>query len=149
MAMANIDLFDEYTAKIFAALYDAFPRKIVLDARILCGHEGTDDFGQVVNPEGRPSAQFEVAMATIDWLRETGYIRADDSKAFGATGAVLTASGLMVLKATPESLRPTAESIGEKLIRNVREGSLGAARETAKAAISAGVGLAMGAIGKS
>lgn len=136
--MSNIELFDEYTARILAELYEAFPRKTFLDARSICGHQNIDEFGQVLDPEGKPSAHFEVAFATIDWLAETGYIRATDIRQFGARDAVLTAQGLLVLKASPESLTPT-EAIGDKITRLVKAGSMGLAKEAAKAAISTGV----------
>ena len=142
MWMANIDLFDEYTAAIFTKLFEAFPRKISIDAREICGHGTCDEFGSVLNPEGKPSAQFEVALATIEWLRETGFIRVSSMHGFGAMGAVLTASALLVLKSTPESIK-VSESWGERLVRFTREGSFGLAKETAKAVIGVAAGLAM------
>lgn len=140
--MSNIELFDEYTARILAQLYEAFPRKAHLDARALCGHDTIDEFGQVMNDAGRPSAHFEVALATIDWLQETGYVRVRQMFQYGADGAVLTAQGLLVLKASPESLN-ASEAIGDKISRNVKAGAIGAAKEAAKAAITAGVSLMM------
>lgn len=142
MWMANIDLFDEYTAAIFAKLFEAFPRKIAIDAREICGHEKCDDFGNVLNPEGNPSKQFEVALATIEWLRETGFIRVSSMHGQGAMGVVLTASALLVLKSTPESIK-VSESWGERLVGFTRQGSFGLAKETAKAIIGASVGLVM------
>lgn len=140
MRMANIDLFDEFTARALAVLYESFPRKCVLDARQLAGHLATDDYGGVLDDEGRPSLRFEIAKATIEWLTDTGYIRANGVTPWGLREAVLTPAGLVVLKASPESLKAT-ETIGERIARFTREGSIELAREAAKAAISAGVGM--------
>jgi len=142
--MTNIELFDEYTAKAFAALYEAFPRKIYLDARDLCGVHTVDDFGSVRGANGAPSPHFDVAMATIDWLVETGYLRSRAMDQYGARDAVLTAQGLLVLKASPESLQPK-EGVGDRITRFVREGSLALAKDATRAAI--GVGVAMMAKG--
>ena len=140
MSMANIDLFDEFTAGVLAQLYEAFPRKVWLDARVLAGESGSDDFGRVLDPAGNPSARFEIARATIEWLIDTGYLRAAELVQHGAREAVLTPAALLVLKATPASLKASV-STGERLVRLLREGSLALAKETAKAAIASGVGI--------
>lgn len=132
--MSNIELFDEYTARILAQLYEAFPRKSLLDARSVCGHESADEFGRVLDDDGKPSAHFDVALATIDWLTETGYIRAESRRQWGFCGAVLTAQGLLVLKAVPDSIQPL-EAVGDRMTRLVKAGSIGAAKEAAKAAM--------------
>ena len=137
--MANIELFDEYTARTFASLYESFPRKKVIDAREICGHSETDEFGSVLNRAGERSKHFEVAMATIEWLIETGYIRAAEMDQYGARDAVLTSQGLMVLKASPDSLKPV-EGIGDRIARLVHNGSIDAAKEAANAAIALGIG---------
>lgn len=138
--MQNIDLFDEYVAGALAALYESFPVKRFVDARELCGHSDINDFGAIIDPCGNPSKAFDVARATIDWLVETGYIRAGVRHQWGYADAVLTAAGLEVLKASPESLK-AKETLGEKLVRFTKDGSIGLAREAAKAAISTGIGM--------
>jgi hypothetical protein len=140
MAMQNIDLFDEYVAAALASLYESFPIKRFLDARALCGHADIDDYGAIVDDSGRPSKAFEVARATIEWLVETGYVRAGQRHPWGYSDSVLTAAGLEVLKASPESLK-AKETLGEKLVRFSREGSVGLAKEAAKAAITTGIGM--------
>lgn len=143
MTMANIDLFDEFTARALAELYEAFPRKTWLDARVLAGDSDVNEFGQVIDGHGQPSARFEIARATIEWLIDTGYIRAAEMDRYGAQQAVLTPAALLVLKAVPGSLKGH-EAPGEKLVRLLREGSIALAKETAKAAISSGVGIMTG-----
>jgi len=61
----------------------------------------------------------------------------------GFDDAVLTPAGLAALNAKPESLS-SRESIGARIVRLVREGSMGFAKEAAKAAIGAGVGSIVG-----
>jgi hypothetical protein len=138
--MKNIDLFDEYVAVILAQLYEGFPVKRGIDARKISGHTEINDWGGVADEAGNPSRKFEIAYATIEWLVETGYIRAADRSQFGFSQAVLTASALEVLKASPDSLK-VKEAVGERIVRFVKEGSLGLAKEAAKAAISHGIGM--------
>lgn len=143
--MQNIDLFDQYTAQILAQLYAAFPVKQPLDARKLCGHSAMDEYGAVLDDQGARSKHFEVARATIEWLAETGYLRGGQMDKFGIDRAVLTALGLNVLKALPESLR-MGDSTGDRLVRLVREGSFDIAKDLVKSALSTGASMAIKAV---
>lgn len=143
--MKNIDLFDDYTARILAEAFEAFPVKRTIRATTLCGHGEIDGFGQVVDASGQPSKFFEIAHATLVWLLETGYLRGEIHP-YGLENAVLTTQGLAVLKAVPGSLEP-GEATGEKLARLVRQGSFDVARDVVKTAISAGARMALGGNG--
>ena len=143
--MKNIELFDHYAARILAELYEAFPVKRPLDARKLCGHSDVDEWGTILDERGERSKAFEVARGTIEWLSETGYLRGGDLGRYGLNGAVLTAMGLDVLKAKPESLRG-ADSMGDRLVRLVREGAFDLARDLVKSALASGAALAMRAV---
>lgn len=137
----NIDLFDEYVAIIFSQLYESFPVKNTLDVRKLSGHSETDEFGRLCAPDGRPSQESEIAYATIEWLRESGYIRTGDaSYPLAFYDCVLTTQGLEVLKAKPESIT-ARDTVGDKLSRFVREGSLELAKDVAKSALTIGLGV--------
>lgn len=138
--MRNVDLFNEYAARILARLYESFPVKTDLDAREITGHKDMDEFGSICAPDGRSSKEAEVAYATIEWLVDTGFVRADDRRPpLGFVRCVLTAEGLRLLQATPESVRIT-ETAGDKLSRLVREGAFELARETTKALLTLGAG---------
>lgn len=136
--MKNIDLFDEYAAAVFAALYERFPVKQSLDARQICGHMVVDDFGVVVDDAGRPSKAFDIALSTIEWLGDNGFVSFEKRQNFGFGNVVLTAKGLETLNAKPESLGGK-ESFGERILRLMREGSTEFAKEAGKAAIAHGV----------
>lgn len=142
MVMANIDLFDEFTAAAFAKLYEDFPRKTYLDARTISGDSVEDDFGQILDERGAPSKRFEIAKATIEWLIDTGYISSSAMHVWGARDAVLTPSALQVLSATPDSLTPTV-TLGEKIVRHVKSGSWELAKEAVKTAFKVGVEVAI------
>ena len=136
----NIELFDEYAARILSRLYERFPVKCPLDAREITGHTDTDEYGAIVAPDGRVSKEAGVAYATIEWLAETGYLRADDAHPpYGYGSCVLSARGLELLKATPQSVRVT-ETLGDKLVRLVAEGSMELAKDAVRAAIAIAVG---------
>ncbi|MFA7597221.1 MAG: hypothetical protein WCY92_12790 [Novosphingobium sp.] len=135
--MKNIELFNEYAAAIFATLYERFPVKQSLDAREICGHHTVDDFGGVVDDSGRPSRAFDIALSTVEWLGDNGFIALGDRHNFGFRDVVLTAKGLETLNARPDSLGGK-ESFGERILRLLREGSIEVAKETGKAAIAYG-----------
>lgn len=139
MAMCrNIDLFDQYAADVLGRLYESFPVKCQLDVRNITGHAETNEYGAICAPGGRPSKEAEIAYATIEWLVDTGYIRADHrSPGFSFQGCVLSPRGLEVLKSVPESVK-VKETIGDKLVRLLREGSIDLAKDAVRAAISAG-----------
>ena len=135
----NIELFDEYTARILSRLYERFPVKCALDVREITGHTDIDEYGAIVAPDGRKSKEAEIAYATIEWLAETGYLRADDANPpYGYRLCVLSARGLELLKATPQSVRMT-ETLGDKLVRLVAEGSMDLAKDAVRATIAVAV----------
>lgn len=138
--MQNIDLFNEYAAVILAQLYESFPVKDDLDVRKITGHADVDEFGAICGPGGRRSKEAETAFATIEWLLDSGYVRAEDRRyPYGFARCVLTAEGLRLLNAMPESVR-TKETAGDKLSRLVREGAVEFARDAAKALLTLGAG---------
>ena len=90
-------------------------------------------------PDGRASKETEIARTTIEWLDDTGYLRAENaSPPFGYRSCVLSARGLELLKATPQSLR-LRETLGDKLVRLVAEGSMDLAKDAVRAAVALAV----------
>jgi len=137
--MTNIDLFNSYTADVLSRLYAAFPVKVSLDVRVLSGHQEIDDYGAVITPDGHRSKEAEIAFATIEWLIESGYIRAGGKRPpLGFTDCVLTSSGLDILNAVPDGVR-SGETWGGRLARLVREGSVDLAKEAVTALIRSGL----------
>lgn len=138
--MRNIDVFNEFVAVILAQLYESFPVKEDLDVRTISGHTDENEFGIICAPDGRESKEAQVAYSTIEWLVDTGYIRADKPRPYRAfRGCVLTAEGLKLLHATPESVQ-VKETVGDKLVRLVREGTPELARDAVKALLTLGAG---------
>ena len=76
LPMPNIDRFDRYVAAILGQLYGEFPVKVDLDVRRLTGHTATNADGEICAPDGSVSEEAAVAYGTIEWLIETGYVRA-------------------------------------------------------------------------
>lgn len=138
MAVSNIERFDELTGRVLAALYAAFPMPVALVPEKFVGKAwGVDNFtGALVASE-----ETEFFTATVTWLAEAGYLRyqeADSVKVSGYTGVVLTAKGLELLKAIPDSL---GGSFGERL----REAAAAEGREGLRALVSQvlGTGVAL------
>lgn len=119
--MSNIDLFDEHAARIFAALYEAFPVRVSVAAADLLGFD--------VDPED-PVAEIPLSVqvyeATVQWLAEAGYIYLDGNATRGV--ATLTPKGLEVMKAVPETVRGHG-SLGDALVAAVRSGGAAAGKE--------------------
>lgn len=134
--MQNIDLFNGYVAQTFSRLYENFPVEAFVDARFLCGHDEVDDFGCVVDRSGRRSRPFEIALATLVWLSDSGYVTLHGSNGYGHT-ARLTEKGLVLLRSVPKSLS-ASEPFGDRLQRLVSEGSMELASSAIKALISTG-----------
>ena len=91
----NIDLFDEYTAKILAKLYESFPNPIDLDVFELAGYY-TDD------PTSLPPYHVlykkrECVIATIEYLIRNNDMMTDGKDDDTYQSCVLTAKGLTTL----------------------------------------------------
>lgn len=137
----NIELFDEYASRILADLYAAFPIEIGLDASKISGVTNFDEFGGPADTGEIPAKAFEVALGTIRWLQDSGYIRSrHELTRRGLTGAVLTANGLAVLKSVPKSVSPQT-TLGDRLIKIAQSGATEAAKEAVKAVLATGIAM--------
>ena len=139
--MQNIELFNEYVARILAQLYESFPVKEHLDVYKLTGLSAEDpDPREVMHaPDGSKLKEAQVAASTIDWLVETGYIRADTRcYPWEYLGCVLTAKGLKVLRAVPDSVK-TKETFGDHLVRLTKEGASEKVKDIIKMLFTLGV----------
>jgi len=112
---ANIELFNEYTAVIFATLYESFPIPTQLSASDILDRENAADLSDQYDQE-------RVCFATIRWLNEAGYIRYKSDNEMGFQNVVLTPKGLELLKAIPASLENSV-SIGDHLIALMKTGT--------------------------
>ncbi|MNI02298.1 hypothetical protein D3C73_551640 [compost metagenome] len=137
MAASNIELFDEFTGKIFARLYENFPIPINLNSKDFFPPtiwEGGD-----ASADGR-SQQVKFFYATTEWLAAAGYTSSPDKRNSYARDVVLTAKGLEVLKGTPSSLN-AGPSIGEQLVEAAKEEGKDTLKSLVKEALSLGVKL--------
>lgn len=120
MTASNIKQFDELTGQVLGVLYESFPVPCVLLLKDLTpdGISFDEHIGFDV-----PNEKGEFLLASIEWLAESGYLRFKDKlQATGYTECVLTAKGLEVLKATPDSLS-TESSLGEQLVDASKKGA--------------------------
>ncbi|HAF91228.1 MAG TPA: hypothetical protein DCG67_05640 [Pseudomonas sp.] len=138
MSASNIERFDELTGRVLAALYAAFPVPVALCPDLFVSEASRmDDFlGMPVATE-----EAEFCDATICWLATAGYLHfqeRDPELLQGFAGVVLTAKGLELLKAIPDSL---GGSFGERL----RDAAAAEGREGLRALASQvlGAGIAL------
>ena len=136
----NIALFDEYAAKILATLYESFPVPVFLNAMDIAEDKEIDEFGVPLNANGQRSKHFDVALSTIEWLSQTGFIYTNDRAQYGYDRCVLTANGLEILQSAPESIQGKTP-LGEKIITAIRTGALSIAIDASKTALKLGANI--------
>lgn len=144
MTTSNIKRFDELTGQILGVLYEGFPvpRVLLLADLVPDGYSFDDFLGFDI-----PNENGEFLFACIEWLAESGYLRFKDKvQATGYTECVLTAKGLEVLKATPDSLS-TKSSLGEQLVEASKTGAKSLIGDLAGQALSIGVKFATNHLG--
>ncbi|MDD0973804.1 hypothetical protein [Pseudomonas fontis] len=146
MTVSNIQQFDEITGRVLGTLYENFP--VPKSLRIKQFVEDGFIYDERVQVDV-PSESGMFFMACIDWLAEAGYLRFR-SKAHndGFVEAVLTAKGLEVLKAIPESLQ-TGPSLGDQLVDATKSGAKSLLGSIAGQALSIGVHMASAKLGLS
>lgn len=135
MAVSNIERFDETVGKIFAELYEAFPLPHNLKAESYLTSPMV--FNEVYGMEVPDQDDAEFFIATARWLIQTGYIYGEVQPYIRVSDAVLTAKGLEVLKAVPESITNSG-SIGQALVDSVAEGGKEATKTLASQVLSFG-----------
>lgn len=123
MAVSNIERFDELTGQVLAALYAEFPMPMrLLPSKFVTEWWVTDEI--IGGPVA--SRDTQVFTATVSWLADASYLRyqeADPNQLHGFSDAVLTAKGLELLKAIPDSLGGSfGERLGEAVATEGREG---------------------------
>jgi hypothetical protein len=117
MAMKNIELFDLYVGKIFVLLYEEFPVRKNINACDFLGYKEKYDESNYTDKEDKECGIFE---STMEWLQESGYILYKEKSSVWYIDVILSAKGLELLKAVPESVR-TKKSIGEHINHLARE----------------------------
>ncbi|WP_339548588.1 hypothetical protein [Pseudomonas kermanshahensis] len=137
---SNMERFDQLTGAIFARLYETFPEPVKLDDR---------PFLDLIAPDGQDlevqsSQAFyapEFFVHTVRWLAQTGYLTytANQRDEYLIQDCVLTAKGLEVLKATPDSLG--GKTLGSQLQDAAEAGLIDTVKSLAGKAL--GVGASM------
>ncbi|AWH87899.1 hypothetical protein [Limnobaculum parvum] len=138
MSTTNIDRFNEIVGVILGLLYESFPLKTDLMAVDVVGKETETNYfsehdSEVILTVSDDDAIFY--LDTIDWLKESGYLTGQRSSD-GIHNVVLTAKGLEVLNATPESL---GLPLGVKIVNSVKSEGKEALRSLVSQAL--GIGL--------
>jgi hypothetical protein len=133
MAVSNIEKFDDITGKIFAELYQSFPLPQTLMAEAIVE---TALYFDEEHQMDVPTEDAEFFIATANWLMQAGYLTCEPYPYMRIDNAVLTAKGLEVLKAVPDSVN-SKTSIGEELTNTAKEGG----KEVARGLVSQALGL--------
>jgi len=129
--LKNIELFDLYVGKTFVKLYESFPLRCELDICEMTDKEFDEE--TLKTPK-----ECDIYRDTVIWLSESGYINYDAQHEYGFRGVVLSAKGLELLKAIPESMQRKT-GIGEKLSFIAKNGGDEALKQTVNAMLSMGL----------
>ena len=133
--MNNIDQFNQYTAAIFAKLYDAFPVRIELTADDITGIEFDRESLFYENNVQSPK-EWDFCVATWEWLKEAGYIwhEGGSSEGWKACYAVLTPKALEALRSTPDTI-DSGRTVGDRLREVAKAGSQEMVKQTVQLAM--------------
>ncbi|HHQ4580580.1 TPA: hypothetical protein ACSP17_002818 [Aeromonas hydrophila] len=122
--VSNIERFDTIVVLALAELYSRFPvRQYLTSSKFIVTEDGEHIDGLSPEAEGELFAEDpyltdpyfkrrNFAFESLRWLVDAGYIHGTPAAYNGIKDAVLTAKGLEVLKAIPDSLQV---SLGERL----------------------------------
>lgn len=147
--VSNIERFDAIVVLALADLYSRFPvRQYLASSKFIVTEEGEHIDGLSPEAEGELFAEDpylkdpyfkrrNFAFESLRWLVDAGYIHGTPAAYNGIENAVLTAKGLEVLKAIPDSLQG---SLGERLVEAVKADS----REVGRTVLGQIFGLAVG-----
>ena len=147
--VSNIERFDTIVVLALAELYSRFPvPQYLASSKFILTEDGEHIDGLSPEAEGLlfdedpylKDPYFkrkEFAFESMRWLVDAGYLHGTPVAYDGINNAVLTAKGLEVLKATPDSLQG---SLGERLVEAVKADS----REVGRTVLGQIFGLAVG-----
>lgn len=147
--LSNIERFDYIVVQALAELYGRFPvRGALLANRFILSDDGQPI--EALSPQDEQELGFDdpghfyfvqkaFAFETLRWLVEAGYVSGEPKGEAYIIDAVLTAKGLEVLRAVPDSLQ---SSLGEQ----IQAAAKGGAGEAVRALIGQVVGLGVGLV---
>lgn len=135
--LPNLDLFHEFAAEILSTLYRNFPARVPLDGGVLAGDQEPDPDAAPDTEEGERRRRFEVALATVAWLRDEGYLVAPWCGPHRFDGCVLTAKGLRALLRVSDRLAAD-RTVGERLVAATRDRYSWNGAEVVRAALGLG-----------
>jgi len=122
MAMKNIEMFNKITAGIFAELYEAFPKPIILQCEEFCNRHET-------------KGAEDICKATVEFLEAEGLVRFKSASGHGLFASIsLTMRGFAVLKKVPNSVKPE-ESVGEIVVEKLKSGAFNIASDVIQNAL--------------
>lgn len=135
MSESNIDLFDQIAGLVFSKLYQSFPVTKTLSSMAF--------IQAFPNEIERPGEFFS---DTMSWLITSGYLMGEpDSKnPYTFHKCTLTAKGLEVLKAVPDSI--TGKTLGAQLQDAAKSGMLDSVKSLTGKALSAGAHMTFSAV---
>ncbi|WP_049818735.1 hypothetical protein [Pseudomonas taiwanensis] len=142
---SNMERFDLLTGAVFAQLYESFPEPVILDPYHFLAQIAPEGQDQDVQNEQAFGA-IEFFGHTIDWLTRTGYLTHTTTVRRELSifeDCVLTAKGLEVLKALPDSV--TGKNFGSLLQDAAENGLLDSVKSLAGKALAVGASMSYSA----
>lgn len=141
---SNIELFDQYTARVLSELYQSFPfKKDLIISELIkdSGYSGQieQDHFDIVTGDESAKRRAELLEETIEWLGQSGYLHYRDRQPYVRFADVrLTAKALEVMKSLPESLKQK-QMLGDLLVKSVSSGAASTTKTILSQIISHGI----------
>ncbi|EOF8224070.1 hypothetical protein ACK2RV_003837 [Yersinia enterocolitica] len=142
--MSNINQFDEYVGRVFGILYESFPIPTDLNIGDVLG------VSDLYSSSGIPpemNTEANIATYSVIWLANTGYIKMTGNNSNEFFDLTLTAKGLEILKAIPDSLIPHSSPLGTQIVDAVKSGAKETVSALVNQALSTGIKLAASSVG--
>ena len=106
--MINLELFNKYTETVLDALAEEFPVKINLSLKQITGMSDIRIPDPNCDWEDMYCREAHIAICTVQWLDEHGFISGKDLNSEVLTELCLTEKGLAVLDIRPDCLQRRA-----------------------------------------
>lgn len=144
---SNMERFDLLTGAIFAELYESFPEPVILDPFNFLAQIAPEGQDQEIKNEQEFCAP-EFFGHTVRWLERTGYLTHGSQQLHLAehsifADCVLTAKGLEVLKALPDSI--TGKTLGSQLQDAAKAGLIDSMKSLTGKALGMGASMSYAA----
>lgn len=141
---SNIELFDQYAARVLSELYQSFPfEKDLIISELIKDSGYSSQIEQnpldIVTGDESAKRRAELLEKTIEWLGQSRYLHYRNRQPYVRfTDVRLTAKALAVMKSPSDSLKQK-QMLGDLLVKSVSSGAASTVKTILSQIISHGI----------